>query len=720
MAAASPQESLVLGRYQLGSRIGAGAVGSVFRAVDTRSGQAVVAKFFDGQEDGFPPWASEMRLVLRFRHSNIVNCLDTGFDEQSHLWVLIFELAAGGSLRRALVAGQAFAARQTARLLLDISSALAYAHAQGVVHRDVKPENIVARANGNDTAWLLTDFGAGRFLAAGQLARSLAGSAEYMAPEVCNQAATAISDQFSLGIVGMELVSGQRPSHLLRAEVADSLRERPGLSGIIGRLAASEPARRFAGMVEVVTALQRELKEMNTGGDTVDLLRPYLREQHALSEDALLRLIEEWNQQGSFLDFLVGKNLLPRSAARTLEAVRKGYLNLPIEAVLGLTGKRPALVDASPTPIEEVVVAEPAKSRLLVKPAAGLRVGRYILQEQLGEGASATVFRAFNETLNIPVAIKLFAPLDGAADPEAPQRFRREAQTLVRLEHPHIVRILDADIDGPFPYIVMEYVGETTIETLINNLGKLPAQRIIQIGLAVADALETAWKAGLLHRDVKPSNILERKDGHIKLVDFGIVARRLPEGGLSDPQAAQGIISGTPLYIAPEQAMRPDSIDFRADMYGLGATLYHAAVGRPPLVRATAYDTMMAHIHDEPVPIQQLDPSFDAQLASAIHRMLRKRPEDRFGSWAEVRAALADKPGQSSAVTPVRLVTPESPPSPSAPPPHTLKRPSLTVLRERQLGRWAALPRSRQRALAGGSLLVLLLTLIGIWLGGRP
>ena len=846
----------MLGRYQLGSRIGAGAAGSVFRAVDTRSGQAVVVKLFDGQEDGFPPWASEMRLVLRFRHSNIVSCLDTGFDESSRMWVLIFELAAGGSLRRALVAGRSFPARQTARLLLDVSSALAYAHEQGVVHRDVKPENIVARTESEDSAWLLTDFGAGRFLAAGQVARSLAGSAEYMAPEVLIEEATAASDQFSLGVVGMELLLGQRPSPRERSEIAESLRARPGLFGIIGRLAAGEPARRFAGMVEVVTTLQRELKEMKSGGDTVDLLRPYLRAQHAVSEDALQRLIEQWNQEGSFLDFLVGQNLLPRAAARTLEAVRKGYLNVPIESVLGLTATKaqdgsafpavvgpspatespslqevalvavstspttefsflrdgsaiPAVVSTSPAtepsswgeasatsaavspspatesaslqelppvPVlasqstveatagavvsppsatslrttERAAESPPAASRQSLpppdsartlpqnKPAAGLRVGRYILQEQLGEGATATVFRSFHETLNIPVAIKIFAPLDGFTDPEAPERFRREAQTLVRLEHPHIVRILDADIDGPFPYIVMEYVGEATLETQINNLGKLPAQRIIQIGLAVADALEAASKAGLLHRDVKPSNILERRDGHIKLVDFGIVAKRMPDGGLNDPQAALGFISGTPLYLAPEQALRPDSIDFRADMYGLGATLYHAAVGHPPLVRATAYDTMMAQIHDEPVPIRHIDPSFNAQLAATIHRMLRKKPEDRFGSWADARAALACAPIPDSSITPVMVSAPQSPPGSAELPGAAESRPQSAVLPpvlpaanqparsgpapqwEPLLGRWTALPqRSRQTILAGGALLMLFLIFVCLWLGVR-
>lgn len=321
-----------------------------------------------------------------------------------------------------------------------------------------------------------------------------------------------------------------------------------------------------------------------------------------------------------------------------------------------------------------------------------MRVGRYVLQDALGEGATATVFRSFHELLSMPVAVKVFETLDPAIDPEGATRFRREAQTLVRLTHPNIVRIIDIDVWEGKPFIVMEYVGETSLATQIQNMGRLPAARIAQIGLAVADALEAASRDGLLHRDVKPSNILERKDGHIKLVDFGIAAMRNAEGILSDPQAKQGLVSGTPTYIAPEQAQNPSQIDFRADMYSLGATLYHAAVGRPPFIRPTAYDLLMAHINDSPVPISDLDSAFDPHLAYVIHRMLHKRPGDRFNSWQEVKDALGysltrqdepellitqtatgvDMPRRSGEQAPVRAEEPESAaslrPIPAAPP----------------------------------------------------
>ncbi|HNN94906.1 MAG TPA: serine/threonine-protein kinase, partial [Pseudomonadota bacterium] len=271
----------------------------------------------------------------------------------------------------------------------------------------------------------------------------------------------------------------------------------------------------------------------------------------------------------------------------------------------------------------------------------GVRIGRYVLQDALGEGATATVFRSFHELLSMPVAVKVFEPLDPSIDPEGAARFRREAQALVRLTHPNIVRIVDVDVWEGKPFIVMEYVGETTLAMQIQNLGRLPAARIAQIGLAVADALQAATEQGMLHRDVKPSNILERRDGQIKLVDFGIASTRSAEGVLSDPQAKQGLVSGTPTYIAPEQAQNPSQIDFRADMYSLGATLYHAAIGRPVFIRPTAYDLLLAHIHEPPVHINDLDSAFDPHLAFVIHRMLQKRPEDRFASWQELKDALS-------------------------------------------------------------------------------
>ncbi len=694
----SPKSQLALGRYSLGARLGAGAVGSVFQATDTTNGNPVVVKFFDGQEDGFSPWASEMRLVLRFKHPNIVPCLDTGFDDAYKLWVLVFEHAKGGSLRRLLAAGKQLTALQIARVLCDTASALAYAHSQGVVHRDVKPENIVAQREGEDSPWLLTDFGSGRFLARGEVTRSLAGSLEYMAPEILTTGATAAVDQFSLGVMGLELWLGRLPPHRERAEQVALLRGSSGLIGVIARLAAAEPEHRFLSMGEAAAVLSQTLDRMKNGEDLVEVLLPHLRNLPGLPEHGVLPLLAEWDGRGGFLDFLVQRGLIERAAARTIEAIRKGYLDLPLASVFAKAGgvratgsERAAAMAVSAVvaapgvaAVSAVVAApgvaatpprsEPSEAALsadagrssrmrLTRPRVGYRMGRYTLQEQLGEGATATIFRAFHEMLQISVAIKSFDRIDQSSDPNGVQRFLAEAQLLVRLDHPHIVRVLDVDVFEQFPFIVMEYVGEMSLESQLSTLGQLPASRIARIGLAVADALAAATHEGFLHRDVKPANILERRDGHVKLADFGIATYRSAKGQLEDESAAHGMILGTPSYISPEQVTQPDSIDFRSDMYSLGATLYHAATGRPPLDRATVDDTLMAHVNEEPPAIQQLVPGFDPQLSQIVHRMLRKRPADRYPSWDALRTELRRIVDDDS-VLEISLAEPGGPPIP--------------------------------------------------------
>ena len=185
----------VLGRYALGERLAAGSLGTVVAATDLRTGRAVAVKFFDGARDNFGAWVDELRLALRLEHPHIVPCLDVGYDAGFGLSVMVFPRAQGGSLRRALASGRRFTEPELRGFLLAIAGALAYAHARGVVHRDVKPENILALERTGEPPWALTDFGAGRFLARGAALRSLAGSRPYMAPEVGRGAADARSDQ---------------------------------------------------------------------------------------------------------------------------------------------------------------------------------------------------------------------------------------------------------------------------------------------------------------------------------------------------------------------------------------------------------------------------------------------------------------------------------------------------------------------------------------------
>ena len=252
-----PAEALpaeVLGRYRLGARLAAGSLGTVVAAVDERSGRAVAVKFFDGADDNYGAWVDEMRLAVRLEHPHIVPCLDAGHDPRWGMSVLVFAQALGGSLRRAM-AVRRFAPAEVERLLAEVAAGLAHAHAHGVVHRDVKPENILALARPGEPPWALTDFGAGRFLARGATMRSLAGSLEYMAPEVFTSGADAACDQFSLGVVGLELLMGERLGQAGRTRFRLDQRGRPGLRGAIARLLDPDPAARFPSSEALCRAL---------------------------------------------------------------------------------------------------------------------------------------------------------------------------------------------------------------------------------------------------------------------------------------------------------------------------------------------------------------------------------------------------------------------------------------------------------------------------------
>ena len=282
MTSDAPPE-LVLGRYRVGPRIAAGAVGTVTAAVDCKTGRDVVVKFFDGADDNFSAWVREVRLVMRLRHPNIPVCLNAGHDADWGASVLVFERALGGSLRRAIASGRCFDREATRRVLTDVAAALAYSHTQGVVHRDIKPENILAQGRLGEPPWLLADFGAGRFLAPGATLPAPAGSLHYMAPEVMLGASAATSDQFSLGMVGLELLAGELPG--LRARAVARLRhiDAGGLDGALARLLDPDPARRFPAIEAAAAALVDQ-------GRTVDVTATREGDHFALvGADVLVR-----------------------------------------------------------------------------------------------------------------------------------------------------------------------------------------------------------------------------------------------------------------------------------------------------------------------------------------------------------------------------------------------------------------------------------------------
>jgi eukaryotic-like serine/threonine-protein kinase len=251
--------------------------------------------------------------------------------------------------------------------------------------------------------------------------------------------------------------------------------------------------------------------------------------------------------------------------------------------------------------------------------------GRYRLESKLGSGGMSTVYLALDEVLDRPVAIKL---LHREISEEADQleRFRREARAAARLSHPNLVGVIDAGEDDGRPYIVFEYIEGRTLKRRIQEEGGLPVDEAVAYAIEIGRGLTAAHARKLVHRDVKPQNVLIDPDGRAKVTDFGI-ARSLESKGLT----ATGRVLGTTDYVSPEQAMGED-VDERSDVYSLGVVLYEMLTGDVPFRAETQVGVAMKHVN-EPMPdVQARRPEVSAAVASVVDRATTKDPRDRYAT----------------------------------------------------------------------------------------
>jgi len=259
--------------------------------------------------------------------------------------------------------------------------------------------------------------------------------------------------------------------------------------------------------------------------------------------------------------------------------------------------------------------------------------GRYRLVSPIARGGMATVWVADDPVLSRQVAVKILRA-DLAADEGTRTRFRHEAIAAARLSHPNIVSTYDTGDDDGIAYIVMELIEGPTLRHLIDEHGGLPVADVIRIGKQVADALDAAHRAGLVHRDVKPANVLVPPAGPVKVTDFGIA-----KAAGADDLTRTGTVMGTARYLAPEQVNgRPT--DPRTDVYALGLLIYEALCGHPPFGGDTEIATAMARLTTSAPAVRAERPEVSQALDDVIHRCLARQPSARFGSAAAVRDAL--------------------------------------------------------------------------------
>jgi eukaryotic-like serine/threonine-protein kinase len=301
---------------------------------------------------------------------------------------------------------------------------------------------------------------------------------------------------------------------------------------------------------------------------------------------------------------------------------------------------------------------------------------RYELEEIVGTGGMSSVYRAHDRLLERSVALKILHDRY-SEDEEYVERFRREARAAARLSHPNIVTVIDRGEQDGRQFIVFEHVAGETLKDVVEREGPLPARRVIELGIEIANALAFAHGNGLVHRDVKPQNVLLNGDGRAKVTDFGIARSQDVEQGMTQT----GTVVGTSHYIAPEQA-RGDPVDEQSDVYSLGAVLYELLTGEVPYPGDNFVAVAMRHLHD-PVPdVQERRPDVPSRLAAVVERALQKEPADRFPSMKAFSRALegclADLEGPG-AQDPTLIVR-RPPPVPKVRPPRPRRRRALLTL----------------------------------------
>lgn len=325
--------------------------------------------------------------------------------------------------------------------------------------------------------------------------------------------------------------------------------------------------------------------------------------------------------------------LLQQSGVADERAVRKHLSGLGI-----------ALDGGEARPAAEVLVRDGLLTQfqaeqLLQGKWRGFHVGKYRILERIGSGGMGQVFLCRHLHLPSLAALKVLPP-SRASSPSALGRFYREARAAAALHHPHLVRTHDIGQDGELHYIVMEYIHGPNLMDVVKKFGPLSIERTITYLFHMADALDYAHSKGLVHRDIKPGNILVDRFGNARLLDLGLARFCHDEEDNLTVMYDDKMVLGTADYVAPEQIANSHTADIRADIYSLGATAYLLLAGHPIFPTGSVSQKLIWHGTKEPTPIRQVRPEVPEALATIIHRMLAKDPSHRFQTPTELQAAL--------------------------------------------------------------------------------
>lgn len=365
-------------------------------------------------------------------------------------------------------------------------------------------------------------------------------------------------------------------------------------------------------------------------------------------QNLLIKYLEE--QKKDLQDFLLEHEIINARSLMGLKVLEQGFgsLNkenarrifLRPEILLNLTQRWSAEKAATDKAAAEKAAADKAaaehasekaaaRKHRLQYPEPGDMVGKCQLTSVLGSGATSRVYLGFHSFLRKNVAIKILSPrlVEKSSDAEA--RFLHEAINTAKLDHTNLVRVLDADRNENYTYMIMEYIDGPTLKELLERSGAIKPLNAIRIIQKVLPALDYAQKFHIIHRDIKPGNIMLSRNGDVKLADLGLA--KIVDSPDLYQTTEMGTIHGTPYYMPPEQDS--ENLDFRGDMYSLGATLYHLVTGELPLNGDTIPQIIYKHLYEQPVPPQERIPEVGEALGEVILRLLAKKPEDRYSDY---------------------------------------------------------------------------------------
>ncbi|MBA4187290.1 MAG: hypothetical protein C0467_04645 [Planctomycetaceae bacterium] len=338
---------------------------------------------------------------------------------------------------------------------------------------------------------------------------------------------------------------------------------------------------------------------------------------------------------------------VPNSVEELLGLIRRSgvvderQLNAYLERPKFASGLPAEVQDFLDMMIRDGILTNFQAEQYLLGKSRGFVIGQYKLLERVGVGGMGQVFLCENAVTRKRAAIKVLPP-SKADQPSALGRFQREARAAAALEHPNVVRTHQIDQDGDLHFIVMDYIDGSNLMEMVQNFGAMDIARAVSYARQVAAGLDYAFRSKIIHRDIKPGNVLVDRKGVARILDMGLARILTDHADQLTIKYDDKIVLGTADYVAPEQVANSHSVDGRADIYALGATLYFLLAGHPPFPTGTVSQKLLWHRTKEPTPIRAIRPEVPEGLAAVLAKMMAKDPKARYQTPAQVVVALDD------------------------------------------------------------------------------